>query len=389
YEGYSLILEPERKNTGPTALLGMLFALEKLKASEDEVLFVVPSDHYIEPEEKYVEYLKLGEKVAKMGYVVAFGIKPSSPDTNFGYIKLGSQILSEKEATAYKIERFVEKPPYELAQEFLKDGSYMWNSGGFAFTIGVGLEEIKSNAPDMWELAGGSFEGMIKNYSRLPEIAFDYIEMEKTKRGAVIPMDILWSDVGSFEGLYRVLPSNSNGNAHVGDVLFLDAENTLAYTSGRLLALIGVKDVAVIEERDAVLVLKRDASHKVKDLVSRLKSLGRREAKYHVEVHERWGKRLLLEEGDTYKIYKLTLYPSKEIGPQMHMHSTRTWMILKGTLLFEINQDKNYASVGDSRFANKTTPYFIKNVGFVPAELIEVRVGEYLGDEDVVPVYIS
>ena len=384
YDGYSLVLEPERKNTGPTVLLGLLFALEKLSSSEDEVFFVIPSDHYIQPEERYLDYLRFAQKVAKMGYVVAFGIKPSSPDTNFGYIKLGEKLLSEGEAVAYNMERFVEKPSYQLAQDFLRDGSYMWNSGNFAFTIKVGLEEIKTNASHMWELSGESFGVMIENYSKLPEIAFDYMQMEKTKRGAVIPMDIVWSDVGSFEGLYRVLPSNHKGNVHVGDTLCLDSENTLAYSTDRLVALIGVRDVAVVEERDAVLVLSRDASHKVKDLVNHLISMGRREAKYHVELHERWGKRLLLDEGNAYKIYKLTIYPNREIGPHMHMHSTRTWMVLKGTLLFNSKGEESFVSVGDSRFVNKATPYLIRNSGFIPAELIEVRVGEYLEDDDVI-----
>lgn len=385
YEGYSLILEPEKKNTGPTVMLGILFALEKLLSSEDDVLFVVPSDHYLYPTEKYVNYLKFGAKLARMGYIVTFGIKPSSPDTNFGYIKLGKSILSEGDYTAYQMERFVEKPSYTVAQNFLEEGSYMWNSGNFALTLKTGLEEIKENAPELWQFAREGFEHTLRNYSKLPEIAFDYIEMEKTKKGAVIPMDINWSDVGSFEGLYKVLPVNDRGNAHVGDTLIMDAENTLAYSTERLVALIGVSDVAVVEERDAVLVIRRDASHKVRDLVNKLKSMGRREAKYHVEIHERWGRRLLLDEGNTYKIYRLTIYPQREIGPHMHMHSTRTWMILSGTLLFNVKREEKFVSVGDSCFAGKATPYFIKNQGFIPAELIEVRVGEYLGDEDVIP----
>jgi mannose-1-phosphate guanylyltransferase/mannose-6-phosphate isomerase len=384
YEGYSLILEPERKNTGPTILLGMLFALEKLSAKEDEVLLVIPSDHYVKPEERYAQYLSFGEKLAKMGYMVAFGIKPSYPDTNFGYIKLGDTIFSEKDLSAYRIDYFVEKPPYQTAQNFLKEGSYMWNSGNFAFTLKVGLEEFKTNAPELWQWAQKGFHHLMENYSKLTEVAFDYIEMEKTKRGAVIPMDIEWSDIGSFEGLYRVLPRDDNGNVCVGNTLCIDTENTLAYSVERLLALVGVKNVAVVEERDALLVIKRDMSHKVKDLVGVLKKMGRREAKYHVEVHERWGKRLLLDEGEAYKIYKLTIYPNRQMGPYMHMHSTRTWMVLKGTLLFKLKDSEKYASTGENLFIGKAQAYSIKNTGFIPAELIEVRVGEYLGEDDQV-----
>lgn len=386
YEGYSLILEPERKNTGPTVLLGMLFALEKLSVKEDEVLLVIPSDHYIKPEERYVQYLNFGKKLAKMGYVVAFGINPSHPDPNFGYIKLGETLLSEEDLMAYRIDRFVEKPSYSTAQEFLREGSYMWNSGNFAFTIKVGLEEFKTNAPELWEFAQRGFHYTMENYSKLPEIAFDYIEMEKTKRGAVIPMDVEWSDIGSFEGLYRVLPKDDNSNACVGDTLCIDTENTLAYSTERLLALVGVNNVAVVEERDALLVIRRDMSHKVRDLVAMLKNMGRKEAKYHVEVHEEWGKRLLLDEGNAYKIYKLTIYPGREMGPYMHMHSTRTWMVLRGTLLFKLKDSERYASVGENLFIGKAQAYSIKNTGFIPAELIEVRVGEYLGEDDQVPV---
>lgn len=388
YDGYSVILEPERKNTGPTVALGMLYALERLSSKEDEIFFVIPSDHYIEPVDKYVNYLRFGGDISREGYVVAFGIKPWEPNTNFGYIKIGEGLMEDGGFRAYRMAEFVEKPDISLAELFFKDGGYFWNSGNFVFTIETGLRELVEHSPEIGSFAQKGFNYTLKNYRELPEIAFDYVEMEKTKKGAVIPMDILWSDVGSFDGLYRILPNkdDKSSNAHIGDVLCIDSENTLAYSTGRLIGLIGVKDIAVVEERDAILVIKKDMSSKVRDLVNMLKGMGREEAKHHVEIHERWGKRLLLDKGPSYKIYRITIYPNKDIGPQMHMHSTRTWMVLGGTLLLKSNGKEGFISVGDSGYVHKATPYYIQNRGFIPAEVIEVRVGEYLEDDDLIPL---
>ena len=382
YEGYALLCEPTKRNTGPAVALGVAYLRDELKVGDEEVVFVLASDQYISPLEKFQDYLSFAGNVAKEGYVVSFGIKPEYPSTHFGYVKAGRDILSKGDMKAFAIDAFVEKPAYEKAHKFLEEGGYYWNSGNFAFKVSTIVEEFEKNAPDIYAHLMKGYKSMLNNYSALPDIAFDYLEMEKTKRGALVPMDVLWSDVGSFEGLYGLLAKENGDNACVGDVICMDTEGSLIYSSDRLVCTIGLKNVVVVEEKDSVLVMKREESAKVRELVKVLKEKSRREAEYHVEINEAWGKRLLLECGNSYRIYKITVYPNKEISKRMHMHQNITWMVLRGTLCFNINENTFYKSSGETIYVYKAQPYSIRNCGFIPAEAIEIRMGEYLEDND-------
>ena len=225
------------------------------------------------------------------GYVVAFGIQPSSPDVNFGYIKAGNEIKAEGELKAYAIKRFVEKPPIQTARAFLEEGGYFWDSGNFFLRLDVGLEEFETNAQEIGQHMKKGYAEFLKAYHQLPDIDFDYIEMEKTKRGAVIPMDITWSDVGSFDGLYRLLQKEDSNNACVGDVFCLDTEGSLVLSSDKLLCTVGLKDTLIVETKDSVLVMKKDGSAKVKELVKLLKESKRREVIEHIEKKTRHGEK--------------------------------------------------------------------------------------------------
>ena len=384
YTGYSLVLEPQRKNTGPAVALGLLYIRDVLKASLEEEVLILASDHYIEPQDRFVEYMHFGKLVAKDGYVVAFGIQPSSPDVNFGYIKAGNEIKAEGELKAYAIKRFVEKPPIQTARAFLEEGGYFWDSGNFFLRLDVGLEEFETNAQEIGQHMKKGYAEFLKAYHQLPDIAFDYIEMEKTKRGAVIPMDITWSDVGFFDGLYRLLQKEDSNNACVGDVFCLDTEGSLVLSSDRLLCTVGLKDTLIVETKDSVLVMKKDGSAKVKELVKLLKESKRREVIENIEKNEAWGKSILLEEGQGYSVHKLILYPGKRISKRMHMHHNRVWMMLKGTLYIKFNELDFYFTPGESKYVKRTEAYSMENPGFIPAELLEIRMGEYIDDGDVI-----
>jgi mannose-1-phosphate guanylyltransferase/mannose-6-phosphate isomerase len=385
YEGYSLILEPEKKNTASAIAVSLCYIREKF-GKEDETILVMASDHYIEPLVKFLDYINFAKSLAEKGYMVVFGIKPTRVDVNFGYIKIGNLIASEADKRGYLIDKFIEKPPYHVAESFVREGTYFWNSGNFIFRLDVGFEEYEKNAPEVYEFMRKGYEIAIESYSYLPDIAFDYIEMEKTKRGAVVPMDITWSDLGSFEGIYSLFEKDNRGNACRGDVICIDTRNSLAYSSSRLVCLLGVGDIVVVEEKDAILVTKIKNSSKVKDLVNTLKSKGREEAFYHTEIDETWGKRYLLESTKNYKIYRLVVYPNKEISKRMHMHQNRSWSMLKGTVCVELDGKVFYLSQGDTKYANRATPYSIKNCGLIPAEILEIITGEYLGDDDILPL---
>ncbi|ADC89486.1 mannose-1-phosphate guanylyltransferase/mannose- 6-phosphate isomerase [Thermocrinis albus DSM 14484] len=380
---YTLILEPKRRNTGPAIILSVLYALEHLDLKEKEPVVVFASDHYVYPEERFLELVRFGVRVASEGYTVAFGVPPKGPDPNFGYIKYGHVLLQEEGRIAYRMDRFVEKPSPEIAKAFLESGEYLWNSGNFVFSPETLMENLRSVDESMYQIASKGYTEFFRQYDRLPEIAFDYLIMEKLKKGAVIPLDVLWSDVGSFAGLYEVLPKDDRGNATVGDTLTLHSENCLLYGKSRLICGVGIKDLLVIEERDAILILRKDMTQEVRTLVKKLKEDRRREAEVHPETYHPWGRALLLDESSDYRIRKLYVHPGRSIGPIIHMHSARSFTVLRGTVLFRSKDTQNYITEGDSVYVKKAVPYQIINEGHIIAELIEVQAGNYLRDDDV------
>ncbi|MEN3027660.1 MAG: sugar phosphate nucleotidyltransferase, partial [Aquificaceae bacterium] len=331
----------------------------------------------------FEKYLRFASQVAMEGYLVAFGLFPDSPNVNFGYIKQGEEILRGDGMHAYRIYSFTEKPPLEKAELFIREGGYYWNSGNFVFRLDIGVQEYEEHAPDIFDHMFKGYHHMLQHYASLRDISFDYLEMEKTSRGAVVPMRLKWSDVGSFEGLYALL-KDEDGNACVGDVLCLNTENSLIYSADRLVCVLGMKDVVVVEEKDSVLVMKKEDSAKVRELVGKLKEKSRREAIYHTETNEPWGKRLLLEDGGVYRVYKLTIYPNKTITRRIHMHQNLICLVLRGTVCFEFEGSSCYKTPGEIFYIQRATPYRVKNCGFIPAELIEVRSGEYLEEKDII-----
>lgn len=384
YEGYSLIAEPLKKNTGPAVALGLLYLKEIMKVDDEEVVAVLASDHLIRPEEEFAGYLKFAERVAQEDFLVAFGIIPTRPEENFGYIKAGKLLKEHENKNAYLIDKFIEKPGWERAEEMLKEGAFFWNSGNFLFNLGLGFEEFRLNAPEVYGLMLEGYEGFVENYFRLPDRSFDYIVMEKTKRGVVVPMDIFWSDVGSFDGLYSIMEKDERDNACVGRGICFDSEGNLVYSNGKLVCLVDIQDTVVVEDRDAVLVMRRGSAAKVRDVVRLLKERGLREAYYHLEKSYEWGTELLLESGDGYHIHKVSILPGRGTGRRMHMHHNRSWTVLRGTLQISIGSEKSYYTSGESLHAYRTTPYSIENTGFIVAELLQISMGEYVEDDDII-----
>lgn len=374
---FHLLKEPERKNTGPAIAYAISYIKEHLKPDPDEQIAVFASDHYISPDDEFIKSVKLGLEIAKDGYFVTFGVKPSDPDPNFGYIQLGEAI--QQNPPVYKIEKFIEKPSIEKAKSMLESGQFLWNSGNFVFTLESFLHFMEENETQLYELTKNKTQELLENYALLNEISFDYMVMERVKNGVVIPLELLWSDVGSFEGLYRVL--KENGQHCRGDTICIDGEDNLIVSTGRLVCTIGVSNLAIVEERDAVLVISRDKSQKVRELVKTLSKLNRPEALFHKEINLPWGRELSLEEGPSYSIFKIQILPSKEIPKRMHLHHNRIWTVLSGTAVLQSHKTE-YLIPGQSIFLERAKPYSVKNVGLIPLEIIEVRVGEYLKNED-------
>ncbi len=278
-KGASVVLEPVARNTAPAIALAAKFAQDKLGAGLEEVIFVSTSDHIIRPVETFKAAVGLAAKAAENGKFVTFGVRPSYPETGFGYIELGGE-----SGGAYKTLSFKEKPDMYTAKYYLKQGNYLWNSGMFAFRLGDFFTELRKHAPDVYALTQDTFEGMLASFGNMPDISLDYAVAEHTEEGVTLPLPCYWNDVGSWDAIYDVLEKDSEGNALKGDVVSIDSKRNLVYGKKRLIATVGLEDALIVETDDVILVAGRGQSQKVKELVAELKANGRSETEIFTEA---------------------------------------------------------------------------------------------------------
>ncbi len=385
----NIILEPIGRNTAPAIALAAKYALEKLNADENEVLFISPSDHLISPDDKFIEYVKKAEELAKEGYIVTFGIRPNKPETGYGYIEKNGKLNTEIEA--YSVQQFHEKPDLKTAKEYLLSGNYFWNSGMFAFSIKTILDEIKKYAPEINNLLEGkTFEEVVMNFGDMPDISIDYAVMEKTDKAVVLPLDIMWSDVGSWDSVYEVLEKDENKNVKIGNVIDIDTKNSLIMGDERLIATIGLDDVIVVETPDAIVIAKKGEGQKIKNLVNILKENEETKhlTEFHTTVYRPWGCYTELEKGERYRIKRITVQPGEKLSLQMHHHRSEHWIVVKGTAKVvledkEGNLKEFYIHENESTYVPKTTKHRLMNPGKIPLEIIEVQVGEYVEEDDI------
>ena len=398
-EDFNIILEPIGRNTAPAIALAAKYALDKLNADENEVLFISPSDHIISPNETFAEYAKQAEELAKQGYIVTFGINPTKPETGYGYIEADTTNLltiNNNKLTptnpAYRVKQFHEKPDLETAQKYLLSGNYYWNSGMFAFSIKTILEEFEKYSPEIFNLINNkTFEDVIKNFEEMPDISIDYAVMEKTDRAVVLPMNIMWSDVGSWDSVYEVLDKDDNQNVKIGNVIDIDTKNSLIMGDERLIATIGIEDMFIVETPDTILIAKKGEGQKVKDLVNILKQNPKTKhlTEFHTTVYRPWGSYTELEKGDRYRIKRITVQPGEQLSLQMHYHRSEHWVVVKGTAKVILEKENGileevYVHENESIYVPKTTKHRLINPGKVPLEIIEVQVGEYVEEDDIV-----
>ena len=393
---FHTILEPAGRNTAPAIALGAGYCMEKLGCGRDEVIFVSPSDHIIRPPEKFREYLKQAEEIARAGYIVTFGIRPARPETGYGYIKTlknnqhvsGSRHAAVAAASAgfFEVERFTEKPDQETAKEYLKEGSYYWNSGMFVFSIGTVIDELAKHEPRIHAMIEKGFERMLSDFMRMPDISIDYAVMERSDRVVTVPMDIYWNDIGSWDSLFDVLEKDESSNAKSGNVITLDTKETMIIGDKRLIAAIGLEDCLVVETGDAVLIAKRGHSQKVKDLIQTLKKRDRKEVSEHLTTYRPWGSYTVLEEGERYKLKRIVVNPCEKLSLQKHYHRSEHWVIVRGTAKATIGDKEVFVHENESVYVPKSTLHKLENPGKVPLEIIEVQNGEYVGEDDIVRV---
>lgn len=386
-----MVLEPARRNTAPAIALTLKYCTERLQCGKNEVLFVSPSDHIINPDEQFIEYVKEAEGIAREGYIVTFGIKPLSPETGYGYIKIRAHPPEAESSAAggvrsqsyFRVEEITEKPDLETARGYLDSGNYLWNSGIFAFNISTIMEEFKKYTPDIYKAFESTYEEVISNFSDMPDISLDYAIMEKSDRVVTIPLDIYWNDIGSWDSLLEVFEKDNKRNVKIGDVIDIDTRDTLIIGDKRLVVTVGLENLLIVETDDAILVAKRGDSQKVKDVVDILISKQRIEASEHKTIYRPWGEYTVLEEGVRYKIKRVVVKPGGKLSLQLHHHRSEHWVVVRGTAKVTIGNRETFIHENESAYVPKSTPHRLENPGKVPLEIIEVQNGEYVGEDDI------
>ena len=391
-ENFNIVLEPISRNTAPAIALSVKYALDKLNLDEDEILLISPSDHIISPDDIFFKYVKQAESLAKQGYIVTFGINPTKPETGYGYIEANKN-QSLLGNVAYKVKQFHEKPDFKTAQKYLLTGNYYWNSGIFVFSIKTIMEEFKKYIPEIFNIINNqTFEEVLMNFEDMPDISIDYAVMEKTNNCVVLPMNIVWSDVGSWESVYDVLDKDENQNVKIGsNIVSIDTKSSLIIGDKKLIATVGLEDIFLIETSDVLLVAKKGYGQKVKDIVKLLKSNPATEEfmKNYATVYRPWGSYTNIERGEKYKIKKITVLPGEELSLQMHYHRSEHWIVIKGTAKV-ILEDENenlkeiFLHEDESIYVPKTKKHRLINPGKIPLEVIEIQVGEYVEENDII-----
>jgi len=391
----NIILEPCGRNTAPAIALTIKYCLEKLKCRKDETILICPSDHMIKPVEKFAQYAAQADELARKGFLVTFGVIPDKPETGYGYIKKGRRInspdsrLSARKAgipsgEAFMVERFTEKPDLATARKYIRGGDYYWNSGMFAFTAGTMSAELETHAPDIWKRLGGKFTSMVSEFGSMPNISIDYAVMEKSSKAAVIPLDLTWSDVGSWDSLPEITKADANGNIKIGDIMEMDTKNSIIIGKDRLISVAGVKDLIVVDTEDALLIVKRGEAQRVKNIVDLLKKNKRKEVLEHITSYRPWGNYTVLEEGPRYKIKRIMVKPLQKLSRQMHHHRSEHWVVIKGIAKVFVDGKESLVHENESTYVPKSTQHRLENPGKVPLELIEVQNGEYVEEDDII-----
>jgi len=379
----TIILEPVGRDTAPAICAAAIYAL---KGHDDEtMMLVLPADHLISDQEAFLHGIEQSQKLAAEGNLVTFGITPHSPETGYGYIQKGE---------GHDVLSFVEKPDRETAEIYLAQGNYFWNSGIFGFTLKTFMSELRKHAPQTCILMEESVaKGQDDEpFFRLDQVSMeacacesiDYALMEKSDRIAVVPVDMDWSDIGSWKALWDVSEKDRDGNVVHGDVVLEDVQNSLVRSENRLVAGVGLKDTLVVETADAILVAPFARAQEVKKIVARIKADGKEEYRLHRTVYRPWGSYTVLEEQPRYKIKRITVNPGAKLSLQSHQHRSEHWIVVKGTAKVTCGDETFYVHENESTYISSGQKHRLENDEVMPLELIEVQNGSYLGEDDIV-----
>ena len=385
----AIILEPVARNTAPAIAVAALSVLAHDPAG---IMIVMPSDHVIKDQAGFAAAARKAADVAAEGRLVLFGIKPDGPHTGYGYIRRGKPLAGFE--GAFAVAEFTEKPKKELAETYVASGEYAWNSGIFVLQARAFLDELGRFEPAILSAAEAAFKKSRQDlgFTRLdmdafkeaPSISVDYAVMERTKKAAVIPIDVGWSDVGSWSSLWELAQHDAAGNAIEGDAVLVDTSNCYVHSERALVATLGVKDLVIVDTPDALLVADQARAQNVSNIVARLKEQGRREHQTHVRSHRPWGFFETLSIGPRFQVKLLHVKPGGKLSMQMHHHRSEHWVVVHGTAKVTVGESEKLVRENESVYIVATQWHRLENPGKTPLEMIEVQIGSYLGEDDIV-----
>jgi mannose-1-phosphate guanylyltransferase len=386
----AILLEPVGRNTAPAVAVA---ALQATSAGQDPLLLVLAADHVIRDAGQFRAAVEVGIPAAQAGQLVTFGIVPTAAETGYGYIE-AAQPLNAGPTAPVPIHRFVEKPDRATAEQFLGTGRFTWNSGMFLFKASAILAELERLAPEVVSACRSALEHDSSDldflrlegeaFAGCPNIALDVAVMEKTDRGAVLPLDAGWSDVGSWSALWETSDRDADGNVLRGRVISQASRNCYLRSEHRLVVGLGVEDLVVVETDDVVLVAHRDRAQEIKAVVQTLEAAGARESKAHRRIYRPWGSYDGVTEGDRWQVKKIVVNPGASLSLQMHHHRAEHWVVVGGTAVVEKNGVEELVGENQSTYIPLGCRHRLSNPGKIPVELIEVQSGPYLGEDDIV-----
>ena len=390
----AIILEPSRRNTAPAIAIAAMKAIDYYRNENiDPILLILSSDHYISNKERFKKTIENSIELASDGNLIIFGIIPSHPAIGYGYIKSESKLKTDK-FTANKVKKFIEKPDIKTAQLLFEDKKYSWNSGMFVFKASSILKELEKFNPEIVQNCENSLKKSKVDldfirleetfFSKCPDISIDIAVFENTKNAYVLPMDCGWDDIGNWESLWKITKKDLNDNAIKGNVLVKDTKKSLIRSENKLLVCLGIKDLIIIDTKDALLVANKNFSQEIKNIVSTLNSKNIKEGKEHKKIHRPWGFYESIMESNFWQIKKIVVNPGASLSLQSHNHRSEHWIVVEGTAKVDVDDKKKILSKNESIYIPVQSKHRLGNPENNPLILIEVQTGDYIGEDDII-----
>ena len=386
-----VVCEPAPRSTAPAIAAGVLAALADGRAQPDSPVLAMPCDHHIPESAAFQKAVRAALPLAVGGALCVFGVPPTGPDTGFGYIERGAA-----RGPGYAVAAFHEKPDADTAARYVAAGGHYWNAGIFLARADVLLAALEAHAPDVLSTARAAVQNAYEDlgalrldaaaFARAPTVSFDVAVMERTNRAAVVPADFAWSDLGTWDALWRAADRDADGVARVGDVVALDARGSYLHSAdgGPLLCALGVQDMVAVATRDAVLIAPRARAQEVRGVLETLHAQGRAQAEAGPEVHRPWGRYETLEERPGFKVKRIVVAPNQRLSLQKHAHRSEHWVVVRGTARVTCDGQIFDLDTNRSAYIPCGAVHRLENPGNEPLEIIEVQSGAYLGEDDIV-----